>query len=99
MGERGWAMTQQEWLAATDPGPMLEFMRGKASDRKLRLFACACASRNLHMMSDGRFRRFVEVAERFADDLAGVEALVAAASSAGDHPADAFDAATYPLRN
>jgi hypothetical protein len=36
------AMTEAEWLAATDPRPMLDFLRGKASDRRLRLFACAC---------------------------------------------------------
>ncbi len=30
-------MTEAEWLAATDPMPMLEFLRGKASDRKMRL--------------------------------------------------------------
>jgi hypothetical protein len=28
-------MTEQEWLQAADLGPMLEFLRGKASDRKL----------------------------------------------------------------
>jgi hypothetical protein len=26
-------MTEQEWLNATDPKPMLEFLRGKASER------------------------------------------------------------------
>ena len=35
-------MTEAEWLAATDPKPMLEFLRGKASDRKLRLCTVSC---------------------------------------------------------
>jgi len=35
-------MTEQEWVACTDPTPMLEFLRGKASDRKLLLFAVTC---------------------------------------------------------
>src|SRR6516162_8094927 len=92
-------MTEGEWLACTDPRPMLGFLQGKASERKLRLFAVACATRNLHMMSDERFRRFVEVAEVFADGQASVEALVAAAEAAGDDPVDAYDAANDPVRN
>jgi hypothetical protein len=30
------------WLSSTTPQDMLDFVKGKASDRKLRLFACAC---------------------------------------------------------
>src|SRR5262245_13747800 len=31
-------MTEQEWLTDVDPEPMLAFLRGRATDRKLRLF-------------------------------------------------------------
>lgn len=34
-------MTEASWLASTDPTLMLKFLRGKASNRKLRLLACA----------------------------------------------------------
>ena len=37
-------MTEAEWMACTNPQRMLEFLRGKASDRKLRLFTCASCS-------------------------------------------------------
>jgi hypothetical protein len=59
-------MTEQEWLACADSGPMLEFLWGKASDRKLRLFAVACCRRIRHLMSNDNPERY-EVAERFAD--------------------------------
>jgi hypothetical protein len=92
-------MTEQEWLACTNPAPMLEFLRGKASDlfnslfdnsqpfemnqklfkgrtsnRKLRLFASACARRVWNILEE-RSRKVVEVSERYADGLADQAAL------------------------
>jgi hypothetical protein len=49
---------------------MLEFLRGKASERKLRLFLVACARLVWDRLPPGEMREAVEVAERFADGLA-----------------------------
>ena len=38
-------MTETEWLTCTDAQKMLEFLGAKASERKLRLFACGCCYR------------------------------------------------------
>ncbi|HEY1189494.1 MAG TPA: hypothetical protein VGE74_17715 [Gemmata sp.] len=67
-------MTEAEWLACGNPRPMLEFLRGKASDRKLRLFACGCTRRLLPLMPDKRGRIALEVAENIADGLVSGEA-------------------------
>ena len=69
------SITEAEWLAFADPEPMLEFLRGKVSDRQLRLFACACCRRRWNMLADARSRRAVKVAERYADGNATVEEL------------------------
>jgi hypothetical protein len=60
-------MTEAEWLACADPTPMLEFLRGRVSDRKLRLFAVACCRRLGNRLSDRYSRKALRMAERYAD--------------------------------
>jgi hypothetical protein len=45
-------VTEAEWLACTNPEKMLGFLTGKASARKFRLFACACARRIGSIVAD-----------------------------------------------
>jgi hypothetical protein len=51
------------WLRCGDPGLMLQCVRNRASERKLRLFACAC-----WRLVAGPVSPVVELAERLADD-------------------------------
>src|SRR5437879_10440013 len=61
----GQTMTEKEWLGATDPTPLLRYLIGtdaprvqdveafpdaRGSDRKLRIFACACYDRICHVL-------------------------------------------------
>jgi len=90
-------MIATEWLNAADPHPMLEFLRGKASDRKLRLFAVAC-SRRIWSVIDDLGRAAVEAAENFADGHIGSDELRAArlACQGAGGQASWYAAATNP---
>jgi hypothetical protein len=60
-------MTEQEWLEGTNLTAMKRFVVGKISERKRRLFGCACCRRMWHLLSDERSQRAVTVAEEYAD--------------------------------
>jgi hypothetical protein len=65
-------MTEADWLAATDPEPMLRYLktkgvhRSEGGRRRLRLFGCCCARRVWRLMRK-RGRQWVELGERLAD--------------------------------
>jgi hypothetical protein len=71
-------MTEADWLTSTDPTPMLEFLRGKATERKLRLFACACCRHAAHLFPGKLDQAALTVAEAYANGaLASEEVLIA----------------------
>ncbi len=60
-------MTEAEWLACTDPEKMLQFLRSRASERRLRLFAAAAFRRLVGLLPDPRQRRGIETLEQLAE--------------------------------
>ena len=60
-------MTEVEWESGTDPDPMLRFVRSKASERKLRLFAAAGFRRLAALLPDPRQQRGIDVLEQLAE--------------------------------
>lgn len=77
-------MTEQEWLASNHPYPMLNLLRATASGRKASLFGAACCRRLWHLLTDGRSRQAVEVAEQFAEEAVDADSLRAVAERAWD---------------
>src|SRR5438270_8847773 len=68
-------MTEAEWLAATDPQPMLEALHGRSTDRKIRCFALACLPVIASYLRDERSKQALQVLERYADGHASDEQL------------------------
>ncbi|OAI40993.1 hypothetical protein AYO40_00495 [Planctomycetaceae bacterium SCGC AG-212-D15] len=78
-------MTEQEWLKSNDPRKMLEFVEGRISDRKPRLFAVACCRRIWHLLADSRARNAVEASEAYADGHISQEELTRRSNTEGWH--------------
>jgi hypothetical protein len=74
-------MTPSWWPISNDPDRMLQSLRGRASDRKLRLYACACCRRIWDWLDDPRSRAAVQLAEQVADG-AGPNSVAAQAAAA-----------------
>ncbi len=62
-------MTEGDWLECADPHDLLRFIEGKASDRKLLLFVCACYRRIWYqrLMLGRPVRRLVQCVERYVE--------------------------------
>lgn len=71
-------MTEAEWRACTDPAPMLHWLDPGYSERRWRLFACACCRHLWHLLSEAE-RAILEAVERCADGLLPAEELYATA--------------------
>jgi hypothetical protein len=74
----GGTMTEAEWQECSEATVLLNFLRGKGSDRKWRLYACGCCRAAWHLLTDQQSRRAVEVAETFAEGGGSRQALAEA---------------------
>jgi hypothetical protein len=78
-------MTEAEWLACADPDRILEFLREKACERKLRYFLVACARNRLPPSPDDDMVEALAVAERYADGRGSKHDLARARKSLKKH--------------
>jgi hypothetical protein len=93
-------VNETEWHRSETPEKLLAHLsRHGASERKLRLFACACCHRIRHLLADARSWGAVEVAERYADGRATVDELTAARTAALEVDPLGLDEATDAVAN
>ena len=71
-------MDESTWWTGNDLAGMKELACISHSERKLRLFGCACCRRMWPMLNRKKLRHAIEVAERFADRLASDDERIAA---------------------
>jgi hypothetical protein len=89
-------MSEVNWQAYTNPHLMLRSWdgSGKVSERKLRLFTCAYCHCIPELLAEEHLACAVEMAERLADGLLGIDELLAAQNPPSGWSLDPF----APLR-
>src|SRR5262245_51614561 len=96
-------MTEQEWVQSSDDLPLLNYLDGKITVRKGRLFACASSGRLLPLFEDQRSRNAFALALRLADNHATEEECCIAYAAANEvgrttvWQPDLFHCATFTL--
>jgi hypothetical protein len=70
-------MTESQWKQCQDTAKMLKFLLAKriAPDRKSRLLCTACLRQGWGELPSDPHRKAVELGERYADGLAGIDEL------------------------
>jgi hypothetical protein len=91
-------MTEAEWLVCADPQEMLDFLRGKASDRKFRLLVVAYCRSIWHLITDDLSKNAVTVAERFADGVETAAELRTARDRVGENGAPVIEGVLLATR-
>jgi len=93
-------MTEAEWLTCDNPTRMKVVLRGRASERKLRLLGCGCCRVVWDRITDDRNRRAVGVVERYADGIASRASMAVAERESSAASGFAFGSAgTTPARH
>jgi hypothetical protein len=89
------AVTEAEWSSSQSPYTLVEFLNGKASDRKLRLIAVACCQRLRALFWDPCLVEAVQSAEAFADHRIRRATLTRVANQVERLPVPAEDTQPY----
>ncbi len=89
--KQGSNMTEAEWLECTDCELLLAGLDAAATERKLRLFACACVIMTDWVLLGINCESVIRTAERLADGLATAEE--------SNHAAEIFYQATANVQN
>jgi hypothetical protein len=88
-------MTEQQWLVCEEPQKLLRFLAGKVSDRKLRLYSCACCRRIWHLLKLPASRRAVDIAEKYADGLVSIREVEDACREAETEDGEPAECAAF----
>jgi hypothetical protein len=70
-------MTEAEWATGTHSYPLLQYLRGKVSHRKLRLFGCSCCRRLKDIPKlPASYLKIIDKTQAFADGQLSDQAFV-----------------------